>query len=275
MILSASGGLVYHARAAFTRLGKSDRWRPTRRPICRQLSRWLNRIHPQRLILVGPSAAYLIEHDFFRAHDLTLIGATNPTRRLELIVVDPDPVAALVFRARFGSSPIKWHLRSDLLPFFSRDPQAFSDFLKERDTDGKKTAILFFGLLGQIHHHSAAFTRPHHEARSLFFEALKGRDWASLHDLESTTLEKEMLELSSPLAKLSEETPQSKSEIFQQSSRLELFNSSLSANNPGAWTDHETEWLGTPEAIFPWLLSADRFHILGFTTGGPSLGGTV
>lgn len=275
MILSASGGLVYHARAAFSRLGKSDPWSATRRPICRQLSRWLNRVHPQRLILVGPSAAYLIEHDFFRAHDLTLIGATNPTRRLELVVVDPDPVAALVFRARFRSSPIKWHLRSDLLPFFSRDPGAFRDFLKTADADGKKTAILFFGLLGQIHHHSESFTRSHYEARSLFFEALKDRDWASLHDLESTTLEKPMPQLSEDLQKFADEAALSKSEAFQQTSRLESLASHLAPYEPRAWTDHETDWIGPPIAIFPWLLSPENFHILGFSARGPSLGGTV
>lgn len=275
MILSASGGLVYHARAAFTRLSGSDRWTPTRRPICRQLSRWLNRVHPQRLILVGPSAAYLIENDFFRSHDLNVIGAKHPTRRLELVVIDPDPVAALVFRARFGSSPIKWHLRSDLLPFFSREPGAFSDFLKAAESDGKKTAVLFFGLLGQIHLHADSFTRSSREAQTLFFEALKNRDWASLHDLESTKLETPLEKLPTELSRFADETRLTAPTLFTQASRLETFTAGLKGHAPSTWTDHETEWVGAPDVVFPWLLAPDRFHLLGFTAAGPSLGGTV
>lgn len=270
MILSASGGLVYHARAAFPR--QMERWAPTRRPICRRLSHWLSRVRPERLILIGPSAGYLLETDFFHTHDLDIIGGRNPKRLLELVVVDPDPIASLIFRTRFPSSPVQWHRRSDLIPFFSRAPEDFSDFLRSVEVDQKKTAILFFGLLGQIGLHASSYLRPPHEARTLFLKALQGRPWASLHDLESKELHEPLSALPTSLTRWGDETPSSMPEIFARASRLEAATQQLKTpesvrpRESASWIDHETEWLGTPEAIFPWLLSRKRLHLLGLTT---------
>lgn len=292
MILSASGGLVYHARAAFTRIESllnttdvGDRWSPTRRCVSTLVSGWLGRVQPERLIIFGPSAGYLLEQDFFRSHDRKIRGGLHADTPIDLIVVDPDPIAKVIFRRRFSKSPIRWHQKSNLLPFFSREPETFAAFLRAPNPATglqPRIAVLFLGVLGQMPLHKDKMTRPMSEAIRIFHDTLlgddglRGRDglkdreplsfipWASLHDLESCELQNPINRLPPELIEISDATPVKNPDLFSRELRLEAV-AKILKENP-TWIDHETSWIGDNRALIPWLLTPSRFHLLGFTS---------
>ena len=237
MILSASGGLVYHARAL---LG-FGRWEAARRSVSELVSDWTRETGCEQLIIFGPSGGYLLTHDLFGPINLT--------------VIDPDYLASIVFRRRFPSSRIKWQTRSDLLPFTSHNPNDFFNFIA-LESATKKTAVLFLGLLGQIDLHKSEFTRTKAEATRILLSSLEkaGLPWASLHDLESAILS------SPPSAQLAAEPK------AEARARIEQTTSSLAFENVTArtWLDHETTWIGPPRKIIVWMLSRKRLHHLGW-----------
>jgi hypothetical protein len=263
MILSASGGLVYHARAAFTRFeslirdSSEDRWAPTRRCVSMHVANWLEELTPETLIIFGPSAGYLLEPDFF-----SNLKRPNGISPLKIVAVDPDPLAAFLFRRRFSASSVDWHGREDLLPFSSPSASGFGDFLRAASRTQNKTAVLFLGLLGQVAFHTESATRSTFEARRLLMHELANFNWASLHDLESTTLERGLGTLPPEIGPdvLAEAAPTTTAARAEFSTvRLRQLRA-----NPKAWVDHDTEWLGPPEVVIPWLLASRRFHHLGF-----------
>lgn len=235
MILSASGGMVYHTRAAFS----FDRWKLTRRSVSTLVRKWLN---SDEIILIGPSAGYLVDPELFKERKLT--------------VIDPDIAASIIFRARFRKSEIEWHFRSDLLPFTSRQPNAFAEFIAAKP----KASILFLGVLGQIDLHKDKFTRLKREATQILLHDLGNRNWASLHDLESTILDFRLKEIPPSIAALK------LSAAANAASRIALQAAELSrlGISTGPWLDHETEWLPAPQACIPWLLTQKRLHGLGW-----------
>ncbi len=256
MILSPSGGLVYHARAAF----RFYAWEETRRSVSTLVSGWLTEVRPERLIIFGPSGGYLIDKNVFDG-----AGAVNG-KPLELVVAEPDRVASFVFRKRFKNNPIEWHSRSDFLPFTSLDPMAFKNFVEQQQAD-RRVAILFLGLFGQMGLHQSEFKRPKSEASKILHDSLTSLSvpWASLHDLESTfllsrlgdTAEKEILSSTPKLLGL----PQV-ARIQRMNELLQKADSTATKDSP--WIDHETDWLGEPRAIVPWMLSQRRLHLLGW-----------
>ncbi len=256
MILSPSGGLVYHARAAF----RLYAWAETRRSVSTLVSNWLTKVRPQRLIIFGPSGGYLIDKSVFDG-----AGAANG-RPLELVVAEPDRIASFIFRKRFTKNPIKWHTRSDFLPFTSLDPMAFKNFVEQQQTD-RRVAVLFLGLFGQMGLHQSEFKRPKSEASKILRDSLAmlAVPWASLHDLESTfllsplveTAEKEIFDTTPKLLG----SPQV-ARITRMNELLQRADSRATKDSP--WIDHETEWLGEPRAIIPWMLSQRRLHLLGW-----------
>ncbi|CAN5655488.1 hypothetical protein BH10BDE1_BH10BDE1_26810 [soil metagenome] len=268
MILSASGGLVYHARAAFTRIESlisvsgEDRWAPTRRCVSTHVRNWLTDVQPDTLIIFGPSAGYLLEPDFFQA--LPREASQAP---LKIVAVDPDRLARTLFQRRFRSSEITWHLRHDLLPFGSENPSAFANFLDSASLDSPNVAVLFLGLLGQIPLHSEMATRSAFEARRILQNELADFHWASLHDLESTNLQRGLRELPAALRPESFAEPSVAQFLSTTTARAEFTSNRF--HNLGvpvtAWTDHDTEWLSPPDVVIPWLLSRRRFHHLGFS----------
>lgn len=249
MILSASGGIVYHARAAFS----FPSWIETRRPVSTLVRKWLDETKPERLLIFGPSSGYLLAGDVFGT-------AAQP---LELVVVDPDRIAKIIFQKRFCENPVKWIARSDLLPFTSSDPDAFSRFV-ENQKNSRRIAVLFCGLFGQLDLHQAAFKRSKSEASRILMDALQrlAVPWASLHDLESTFL-------FSRLAKEADAEIFSAAKEFRQlpqEARIakvtEILRKHTAKDDP--WIDHETSWLGAPQAVVPWMLSRRRLHLLGW-----------
>lgn len=256
MILSPSGGLVYHARAAM----RLCAWEETRRSVSTLVSSWLTNARPQRLIIFGPSGGYLIDKSVFDAAN------TANGQPVELVVAEPDRVASFVFRKRFGKNPITWHSRSDFLPFTSLDPMAFKNFVEQQKKD-RRVAVLFLGLFGQMGLHQSEFKRPKSEASKILHDSLASLSvpWASLHDLESTFLLSRLAEIAEK--EIFTSTP--KLLGSPQVARIQHMNELLQkadsrATKDSPWIDHETDWLGEPRAIVPWMLSQRRLHLLGW-----------
>lgn len=271
MILSSSGGLVYHARAA---LGHKA-WRRTRESVSQHVKEWIETVRASELIIFGPSAAYLLASDSFS----TLLDSRR------LIVVEPDRVAEIIFRRRFRKHPITWHARADLLPFQSREEATFSDFIQA----WPDAAILFHGVLGQIELHEKQATRGRAKARSLLIKALEHRNWMSVYDVASAELASALhtdFELppllseasmatsapGGPVVSTGTATP-SETAVFETA---DLFESTLQLvaqdlqdrhhTTVTTWIDHDTQWIGSPEILIPWRLHPRRLHLLGISS---------
>jgi hypothetical protein len=281
-MITASGGLVYHARAArslFRLFNPEATWSPTRQKVSRWVHDWVELHRFKNLILIGPSAAYLMDNNVWSEVE-------------HLVVIEPDRMAKWIFKMRFRSGTgiqlartrkkasawsCTWLHRSDLLPYFSRDPNEFSKFLQNYDPES--TGILFFGCLGQMPFHEKDFSRKEEEARSLLLAATEPFSTASLHDLSSVTVPALSKKTAREIAELDLHLPESEyghhviqDLVGQLSGRLESFmeqGSEVSAIAPSeklVWTDHDTYWLGRPSAVCPWTLTSKQIHILGFVT---------
>jgi hypothetical protein len=189
MILSPTGGLVYHLRAWQNR----STWESTRQQVTEAACAWLRELQTPaqqfeapftrrvgRMAIFGPSAGYLLEFAKF----FTLVDRFGEVR-----IVEPDPIARVIWRRRWQKLPATIHrrvalsfdTRTDRLPWWSSKPDDFAHWLENEQID----TVLFFGLLGQIELLAPSFVRPTAMARQLLQEALCDRPWASLHDLWS------------------------------------------------------------------------------------------
>jgi hypothetical protein len=145
-----SGGLLYHLRA----------WRFRRtlwRVFLDQVEAWL-RAWPcpgHRLILVGPSAGYSLPRAFLAGFD-------------DIVAIEPDPIARRLLRWRFHDLPITFEHAPFEIARVSREP---SD-----------STWLFCNLLGQ-----AWTPLPAATWRRELDTALRGRRWASYHEIASST----------------------------------------------------------------------------------------
>lgn len=260
-MITASGGIVYHARAArglIKLLNPLGSWNPTRRHVSSWVRGWVELHKFKTLILVGPSAAYLINENLWSEIE-------------QLIVVEPDRLARWIFNQRFSVSHLKWFERRDLLPYFSAQPGEFDSFLKNYDP--QTTGILFFGCLGQMSFHEKNFSRPEAEARKLILKSLRRFESASLHDLASVTVPEITPSAQRLLAEqdlsLNEKSYDSRSlaELMRGFSNHLVEASAKGVHlrqTPLVWTDHDTYWLGRPKSVCPWLLTAKQIHLLGF-----------
>jgi hypothetical protein len=267
-MITASGGLVYHARAARSLIkcfNPDGSWNPTRRRVSSWVRDWVESHSFKTLILVGPSAAYLIDDNIW-------------SEIQQVVVIEPDRLAKWIFKLRFpgwaGADRTRprrmdWIHRSDLLPYFSRETDEFSMFLKNYDP--QTTGVLFFGCLGQMAFHEKDYLRTEAEARSLLLEATRRFSTASLHDLYSVTVPalsastaREIAELDLHLPE-SEYSPRTVQELIGRLSD-QFFGQLSDLPAPLVWTDHVTYWLGRPRTICPWILTSEQIHILGFVT---------
>lgn len=159
-LLSPSGGIVYHLRAARYRAGL---WLPFRQ----RLEAWLEqhlRSAPQ-VLLVGPSAGHCL-----------------PLERLarypKLIALEPDRLAGMLLRARLPGVTIA---PRDLLvrPLLDGAP-ALDTLLK----DYPDATVLFCNMLGQLQFDLSELEqgRFQSEFRRRILPALMDRPWLSFHD---------------------------------------------------------------------------------------------
>lgn len=157
-MLHPSGGLRYHARAwRYRRL-----WAPFHACVARWLAAW--RPAARDLVLVGPSGGYALPAawvaGFERVH-----------------VLEPDPIARWLFARRFAGIA---------LTFDSGNGLAGSDGPAALAARHGEAAFLFCNLLGQ-----ELVGQPLGHERdgwlSALVHALRGHEWASWHELVSTS----------------------------------------------------------------------------------------
>jgi hypothetical protein len=158
-LLHPSGGLFYHLRAW--------RWRYTRwQPFHSEIARWLEAWQPQaaHLVLIGPSGGYGLNARFL-------------ARFQRITVLEPDPLARHLLRKGFADFKFEF---ADSAGLAQQDgPANLAQCYPE-------AAFLFCNLLGQKlvgqggGHHRQAWL-------SALQAALQGREWASWHDLASST----------------------------------------------------------------------------------------
>jgi hypothetical protein len=159
MLLHSSGGLFYHLRAW--------RWRHTRwLPFHGEVARWLDAWRPEasHLVLIGPSGGYALNARFL-------------ARFQRITVLEPDALARRFLRRRFADLAFEF---ADSSWLAQADGAAI---LAQRYPE---VAFLFCNLLGQKWVGQGA----RHDRPAWLDElqrAMQGRDWASWHDLASTT----------------------------------------------------------------------------------------
>ena len=157
-LLHPSGSLSYHLRAW--------RWRRTLwAPFHGEVRRWLTDWRPsaKHLVLIGPSGGYALSAPFL-------------ARFARITVLEPDPLARWLLQRRFPEVAFARAESAFLAQAdgFTRLAAAFPD-----------AAFLFCNLLGQ-----ALQGQPTEFDRRAWLAglapALRGRAWASWHDLIST-----------------------------------------------------------------------------------------
>lgn len=225
-LLHPSGGLLYHLRAW--------RWRRTLwLPFHSEVARWLDAWRPQasELVLIGPSAGYALNARFL-------------ARFQRISVLEPDAFARHLLRKRFADIAFEfaesaWLAQPD-------GPARLADRYPD-------AAFLFCNLLGQ----SLAGQGAGHDRQTwlrVLQIALRGRLWASWHDLASTARRPDHL------GHLVLAQPQSLDDLlarFWQGGILEIH-------------DHDCVELlpDSPRQYVIWQLAPDRFHLVEWVASG-------
>lgn len=261
-MISPSGGLVYHARAHLDdAIGKH--WMRTRTIATAILANWLEEIRPQRLVIFGPSAGYLLDSDLFLSRKL---------EPMQVAIVDPDIVASRIFRWRHRrwinhSTKFDVICRGDVLPHFNRD-RRFIEFCRDLKTDTQPTAIVFWGCMGQIDLEKKSLAaHPRVFARKMMLEALAESSipWASFHDSFSLQTARPNERIAHELEALSHEGPID----LSKARRLEI---AILDRISKTCIDHETEWLEHGSSlgfVIPWQLTPRRLHVMHFVSNAP------
>ena len=211
-----TGGPIWHLRAMWRR---SHLWKPFRSHIENFLTSWP--VRERELLLIGPSAGWCLPEKFLRGFSI-------------IHAMDPDPFAALLFRLHHPSVRIgAWHRADFFLEgdvFLNRYPGA---------------AVLFCNVLGQRRYVNLDIESVENEMRQIKIR-LRGRNWASFHDLLSGKGE------ASPEVKKLKTT-------YDQATLL----SSLDLS--GEWLDHLTGDVfncSQPRQIIPWQFAQGRVHLV-------------
>lgn len=232
-LINPSGGLAYHFLG--WRRSQSS-WIPLKRSVDLFLREWSPR--SQKLLLIGPSAGYTLTRSFL-------------SRFEQIDALDPDPLAAFLFRLRFPALPLTWHLQD----YFTSKGQIRQDTFEQLDQQFPDHAILFSNFLGQlpllVELPDAHWPRSWHQN----FQAwLSEKEWASYHDLISTTTH--------PTPEVLHQALQS-NELSTSKLAQMLFSDT---NHAIEITDHLTESLfsfcPTRRQRWAWPLSSSQFHVI-------------
>lgn len=244
--LSSTGGLRYHL-IALSRQG--THWQSFRRRIADWLAKW----NPQEptLIIFGASGGYTLPLEFLKRFE-------------KIVVVEPDPIAKLIFIRRFrGIKNIAWIHDPKILPWFAASPgdgTALVKLLKRH----QPSAVLFANLLGQVPLLTKDLSSAQvSAARNTLKSALKKVNWASYHDLYSSR----------------------DSSIVEWMTNSAIDGNQLSRIKDTLIIDHDTQWItdGVMRAPAPkdnqsnkqtefiyWPIHRQAHHIIGFYFETPS-----
>ena len=249
-LLPPSGGFFYHYLAL--RFSRSL-WQPFRRDV----SRWLQSWNPtaNELIIFGSSAGYSLPKTFLEKFD-------------RVIAVEPDPLARILLKRRFAKAKIIFEIDRDLLApipedFAGSTAKAAVGKLQTFLARYPNAAVLFANVLGQLPlefpHLSDQIFASHLVAVRA---AVRGRQWASYHDLLSTWAR-----------------PRQKQAFVLPAGPLDLTDFASKYLEPPATTDtrleitdHQTHSLaaGEPVQCAWWELAPGRFHLIGFLSSKPN-----
>ena len=218
-----TGGPVWHARALMRR---GRLWKNFRHDIAQFLSQWPVRSH--ELLLIGPSAGWCLPENFLRGFSV-------------IHAMDPDPVAGVLFRFLHPRARLGEWTRGDFFAegdaFLARHPGA---------------AVLFCNMLGQRRYVNRDITAVEQEMVGIK-QRLRGREWATFHDLLSGHGQ-----TNAPVKSIKT--------ALDQRSLLSSFDLS------GEWLDHLTSDVlprAQPRLIIPWPFAPGRLHLVeaGFVSG--------
>lgn len=214
--IDLTGGPVWHLRALWRR---ARLWKFFRKNIALFLGSWPVRSH--ELLLIGPSAGWCLPEKFLR--DFSVIHA-----------MDPDPLAAVLFRLNHPMARIGEWQRADFFidgdAFLERYPGA---------------AVLFCNVLGQRRYVNREIESVENEMREIKTR-LRGRDWASFHDLLSGVGD-------------------ASSEVKDLKSALDQATLLSSLDLSGEWLDHLTGDVfarSQSRQIIPWQFAPGRVHLV-------------
>lgn len=211
-----TGGPVWHLRAMMRR---PKLWKPFRQDIASWLDDWTPRA--RELLLIGPSAGWCLPEKTLRN-----FSAVH--------VMDPDPFAPFLFRVMHPHTRMGDWVRGD---FFVDGPA----FLEQH----RHAAVLFCNMLGQRRYVNRNVASAESELRDVK-TTLRGREWASFHDLLSGD-------------GLADMAARDVSAAPDQATLLSSLNLS------GEWLDHLTRDVfarSTPRRIIPWQFAKGRLHLV-------------
>lgn len=245
-----SGGLAYHLKA----LRRADHaWQPFRARVRHFLAEsWAP---PEKEIIVfGPSAGWTLPFDWLAHFERVLF-------------IEPDPLARFLLKRKFPRA--SFDSSSDYLPWLAK-PDARGARLRELLARHPNAALLFANVLGQLKllmpKKERADAALEEECRRLFLDGLRGRTWASYHDVLSS---KSPFTIPFPSAPpLQRDLESIARHYFSQKGGVV------------AIVDHDTIWLEghsergeRPSEFAAWTLDAASNHLIGFVAGpgsGPS-----
>lgn len=160
MIFRPSGGLRYHWRAFRQR----HRWHE----FSFQIAEWLDTWHPpvEKLVLIGPSAGYTLPTAWLR-------------RFSQVVAYDLDPLAPFLFRWNHPGVHVRFHREN----IFWQDRRLSLDQVVSIKARHPRAAFLFANVLGQVLLEGRADEAEWQEFLGGLRALMKGRHWASYHDL--------------------------------------------------------------------------------------------
>jgi hypothetical protein len=233
--LNPAGGVRYHVRAL---LG-ARLWAPYRAA----LERWLSHFEPgsTRAVLVGPSAAHCIPDAFLR-------------RFSTLVVLEPDPLAGLLFKRRarkLGLPEPRIERRDHLIRPLLEGGSGLVELLQAEP----ESSVVFCNVLGQTRFlmNEEEFLRFTAAFRERVLPALAGRAWLSFHDRLSGAIAPRFVAPVVTPARLSD------AELLR-----ELYGSESTAHS-AELLDHESEHFfpsHLPHAYFAWQIDRARWHLI-------------
>ena len=227
-LISASGGLLWHAKALLRHRGL---WSDFHNRVERFLTDWLAELEfgtgprPAGLIVLGPSGGWCLPTQGF-------IQSFS-----DLIAVDPDPAARAIFMRRFraGSQQQTWV------------PSTFERVLPALLTRHPNHAVLFCNVLGQLRYQDKKALEQIEFELSQIKLALAGRHWASFHDrISGETKSANLYELE-----------------FFSTERVTTDTLAKRVARTGEWLDHLTEGVlpeHSPRRFMAWPISRERTH---------------
>ena len=211
-----TGGPVWHLRAIWRR---AHIWKPFRKNIEDFLNAWPVRAH--ELVLIGPSAGWCLPEKFLRGFSV-------------IHAMDPDPFAAILFRFNHPQARLGLWQRGD---FFS-DGDAFL-------AAHPGAAVLFCNMLGQRRYVNRDIVSVEEELRAIK-SRVRGRDWASFHDLLSGQGD-------------------AQAGVFDLKTAPDQATLVSSLHLSGEWLDHLTGDVfarSQPRQIIPWQFAPGRIHLV-------------